>query len=282
MKDRKRLPVSIVAVVILLFIVHALNYLFFFVDDEAIPYVYAQNLLHGKGLVYNTLEGRVEGYSDFLHVWLAALNLAAVRALHLPKLSVFIIGKVFSIACAITILVLTWGILRRLRMEAAAAAIGLAFLALSPPLALWSCSSLETVPFSLTLTVLVAALIFDADAWAAGAAIVLVLQRIDGFVYAGTFIGAFLVTADRARRRAMVTRIVLPLVTAFAIYHAWRAWYFRDFLPAPLEAKILYKLKPHATLVIKAPDEGYLHRFIAVYGWPAATAVGRAGCRAVC
>ena len=48
------------------FALHAANYLYFFVDDEAIPYVFAQNLLNGKGLRYNSFEGAVEGYSDFL------------------------------------------------------------------------------------------------------------------------------------------------------------------------------------------------------------------------
>jgi hypothetical protein len=35
-----------------LFFLHALNYAYFFVDDEAIPFVCAQNLLNGHGLTY--------------------------------------------------------------------------------------------------------------------------------------------------------------------------------------------------------------------------------------
>ena len=141
MSDRPRLPVWVAGSAILLFLVHTLNYLYFFVDDEAIPYVYAQNLLHGKGLIYNTLEGRVEGYSDFLHVWFAAFVLAIVRAFSLPKVSVFFIGKGWSLACGAAIVVLTWAMLRRMRVDRTAAMTGLAFLALAPPLAVWSCSS---------------------------------------------------------------------------------------------------------------------------------------------
>jgi hypothetical protein len=273
MNEGRRLTIGVAAAAMLVFVVHALNYLYFFVDDEAIPYVYAQNVLHGKGLIYNTIEGRVEGYSDFLHVGLATFNLALVRALHLPKITVFFIGKAWSIACAGAILVLVWMVLRRLRVHAAAAMTGLAFLALAPPLAVWSCSSLETVPFALTVTVLVAALLIDADRSAAAAAILLVLERIDGFVYAGALIGAFLITTDAPRRRVMVARIVLPVAAAFTAYHAWRWWYFGHLLPAPLEAKILYKLKPHANLVVKAPDESYLRRFIGMFGWPVAGAM---------
>lgn len=273
MSADKRLPVWAAACAVLLFMVHALNYLYFFVDDEAIPYVYAQNVLHGKGLIYNTIEGRVEGYSDFLHVWLATFILAVVRALHRPKLFVFFVGKAWSIACGSGLIVLAWALLRRLRVERVAAMTGLAFLALAPPLAVWSCSSLETVPFALTVTVLLAALMVDADRWAAVVSILLVLERIDGFVYAGVLIGAFMMTADAARRRVMLTQIVLPFGIAFALYHAWRGWYFRDLVPAPLESKILYKLKPHANLVVKAPDTSYLRQFIDVYGWPAVAAV---------
>src|SRR3954465_2403446 len=71
------------------FLVYALSFLYFFVDDEGIPYVYAQNILHGKGLAYNSIEGRVEGYSDFLHVWTCTAILGAVRAAGLPKFTVF-------------------------------------------------------------------------------------------------------------------------------------------------------------------------------------------------
>ena len=270
MNGGKRLTSGLAAAAMSVFAVHALNYLYFFVDDEAIPYVYAQNVLHGKGLVYNAIEGRVEGYSDFLHIWIATANLALVRALHLSKITVFFIGKGGSIACGAAIVLLVWAILRRLRVQEAAAMASLAFVALAPPLAVWSCSSLETVPFALTVTGLVAALMFDADRWAVATAILLVLERIDGFVFAGALIFAFLVTADGPRRRAMVTRIVLPVALAFAAYHAWRWWYFRNVVPAPLEAKILYKLRPHANLVVKAPDEPYVRRFIAMFGWPAA------------
>ncbi len=273
MNGETRLPGWVAATAVLLFLVHTLNYLYFFVDDEAIPYVYAQNLLHGKGLVYNTLEGRVEGYSDFLHVWIATFILAVVRALRFPKISVFFIGKAWSMTCGMAIIVLAWAVLRRLRVERIAAMTGLIFLALAPPLAVWSCSSLETVPFALTATILVAALIFGADRWAAIAAVLLVLERIDGFVYAAALIGAFVLTADPPRRRVMLTHIVLPLALAFVAYHGWREWYFRDLLPTPLESKILYKLKPHANLVVKAPDESYLRQFVDMYGWPAAVAM---------
>ena len=133
------LPVWVGAVAAALFLVHAANYLYFFVDDEAIPYVYAQNLLHGKGLSYNTLEGKVEGYSDFLHVGLSTLILALTDAAHLPKISVFFVGKALSVLCGLAVVLMIWSILRRARTELSGAVTGLGALVLAGPLALWSC-----------------------------------------------------------------------------------------------------------------------------------------------
>ncbi len=267
------LPLWIVAVAVLLFVAHAANYLYFFVDDEAIPYVYAQNVLHGKGLSYNVLEGKLEGYSDFLHVGMAAVILAGSQAVHFPRFSVFFVGKALSLLCGIAILVVVWALLRRSRAQRTTAITALGLLALAGPLALWSCSSIEVVPFALGTMALVAALGLEWDGWTALAATFLILERIDGFVYASVLIGAFVFTATVARRREMLRRVILPVSVVFGLYHGWRWVYFRDFIPAPLEAKILYKLTRHSNLVVKAPDSLYLIRFTRVYGWPAAIAL---------
>jgi hypothetical protein len=263
-------------VAILVFAAHAANYLYFFVDDEAIPYVYAQNLLHGKGLIYNAIEGRVEGYSDFLHVWLAAAILGVVRAVHLPALSVFFFGKALSLACGLAVVTTAWVVLRRVVDNRWAIASGLAVVVLAPPLAVWSCSSLETVPFALTVILLAGALMLRLDTQAAIAAILVVLERIDGFVYAGALIGAFVAAAHPERRRAVLRRTVLPLAIAFTAYHAWRVFYFRHALPAPVASKVWYKLRPHGELVVKTPETSYIRRFANLYGWPASIAMGAA------
>ena len=52
---------------LVVFLLHAFGYLYYFVDDEGIPFVIAQNVLDGHGPVYNPQDGHVEGYSDFVH-----------------------------------------------------------------------------------------------------------------------------------------------------------------------------------------------------------------------
>src|SRR5919201_4925113 len=111
--DHPRLPIIAGAVCTLVFLIYALNFLCFFVDDEGIPFVYAQNLLRGHGLIYSRIEGPIEGYTDFLHVLIGALALALVHARHWPKLSVFFVGKALSLAAGAGSIALVFAILRR-------------------------------------------------------------------------------------------------------------------------------------------------------------------------
>jgi hypothetical protein len=255
------------AAAVLIFVVYALNFLYFFVDDEGIPYVYAQHLLRGEGLTYNGIEGRVEGYSDFLHVFLSSAILVVVRAAHLPKYAVFFIGKGISLLSAVAIVLLVWDLLRRYAIAVDGAAAGMALLALSGPLAVWSCSSLENVPFALIVTALVWSLACDRDAIAVAAVALAVLERIDGFVYAFAVVGSFAVTAPGTRRVQIIRRVAVPGVLTLMAYTAWRYWYFGSLLSAPLEAKVLYKLTGRTNIVTKAPDTAYWLRFVRVYGW---------------
>jgi hypothetical protein len=254
------------------FVVHSANYLYFFVDDEAIPYVFAQNLLNGKGLRYNSFEGRVEGYSDFLHVMAATVILGTVRLFHLDKLTVFAINGLWSLGCGVAIVWFTFGMVRRLPdIRAPGLVAGMSFLVLAGPLAVWSCSSLETATFSLLITLLAGSTLarppelhvpWAATAWATAA----LLTRVDGFVFVGTVVGSTLLISDTRQRRELVRRVVLPSLAVFALYQLWRVWYFGDVLPAPVAAKVLYKLRLHGGLLVKAPAENYARAFFGLYG----------------
>jgi hypothetical protein len=270
---RERFERCLCAVSVLVFTIFAANFLYFFVDDEAIPYVYAQNLIRGRGLVYNMLEGRVEGYSDFLHVLESAGILSVVRALGMPKVDVFFVGKAVSFLAGLSVVLLVVTIARRMSAGLSGTAGGMALLILTGPLAIWSCSSLETVPVALGVTALVWALVVEHEAIALLAGSFLILERIDGVVYAGALLGAFLLVGTGDRRRVLARRVVAPLALLFLAYHTGRFLYFGTLLPAPLEAKVLYKLMPHDQLVMKAASEPYLRRFVESIGWTTATAL---------
>lgn len=263
------------------FLCYALNFLYFFVDDEGIPLVYAQNLLRGRGLIYTTLEGPVESYTDFLHVLLDALFLGAVHLLHWPKLSVFFVGKAAALAAGAGCVVLAFLTMRRMRLSDPGTLSGLALLALSGPLAVWSCSAMETAPFALLVSLLTYFLVsgsqspepFPWDALAAVAAILVALERLDGALFSAVLLGAFIVFADRSRRIALWKRAVLPFVALLALYNGWRLWYFGNLLNLPLYAKVLYKLGPQGHIVLKGPLIPFGVRFVQIYGWTAAIIV---------
>jgi hypothetical protein len=255
-----------------IFVLHAANYLYFFVDDQAIPYVFAQNLLNGNGLRYNSFEGRVEGYSDFLAVLASAVILEAVRLLHVDKLSVFAISTLWSLGCAIAIVWVTGGMVKRVPgMRAPGLVAGMSFLVLAGPLAVWSCSSLETATFALQVTLLTASTFArapgspvprSAAVWAVAA----LLTRVDGFIFVGIVLAIALLVGDARTRRDLLVRVVLPSAAVFAVYQLWRVWYFGSLLPAPVAAKVLYKLRPHHHLLTKGPSENYARAFFGLYG----------------
>jgi hypothetical protein len=266
---RAFLWISIAAAVA--FALYASIFLCFFVDDEAIPLVYGRNLLRGRGLTYTVLEGRVEGYSDFLHVVWSAVLLGVTGWLGLSPLAPIAIGKGISFAAGIGIVLLAARMMRRSGASTPGLVSGLAFLAVSGPLAIWSCSSLETAIFALLVSAL-AAVLFAGDhlrlrlATVLGVAIV--LERIDGFLYvAGLVAGAAAV--PQLRRRELWT-CAGRLAIAVAVFHAWRYLYFGSLLSAPLAAKVLHIFAGPPQAVVNAPDETYLRSFLELYGVAAA------------
>ncbi len=259
------------------FILYASLFLCFFVDDEAIPLVYARNLLRGRGMVYTVLEGRVEGYSDFLHVLWSAVLLRLTTALGLSNLAPLAIGKGLSFIAGVTIILLTAQSMRRAGSSIPGLASGLAFLALSGPLAIWSCSSLETVIFALLVTLLAFLLFIDSPAtvdsnerWfpIAGAlalGILLLFERVDGFIYGGTLLTVALLTSRANRRRDLVVLSCALAVIAGA-YAIWRYAYFGSFVSTPIAAKVLFHFSGAENRVVEAKGESYLGGFLALYG----------------
>lgn len=262
------------SVFVAVFVVHALNYAYFFVDDEAIPFVYAQNVLDGHGLVYNPDDGPVEGYSDFLSVWIDAAILRIITVAGGSKLWAIALAKLFAFACGVALVVATFAVLtRRSHAGGMPLVVGMTFLTLAGPLAVWSWSGLETTLFALIIAALIAALL-DADRTDRRndrhillSIVAALLCRIDGFVWASALVAPFLSSVARTRRRELVARVILPALVVFVAYHAWRVWYFGELLPMPVYAKVLYKLGRRETLVSNDPSERYVIAFLKAYGW---------------
>ena len=262
-----RAPYTLTAFGVLLFFVYAINFLYFFVDDEAITMVYAQNLLRGRGLTYSDVEGTTEGYSNFLHVWIGALLIWVTDLADLPKAAVFAFGRAFSLFCGAAIVAIVARLLQRLVSDDAwAQAAALSFLALAGPLAVWSCSALETVPSAAAFTGFAAILLVGElrRIWPAAAlGIAVLLFRLDGFLGVGLALAAAFVAAPG--RRQELLKIGTILAAVFVVYNAWRWWYFGSLLSLPLQTKVLFKLLPAEGVVTRLPQAGYLERFLEAY-----------------
>jgi len=254
-----------------LFLLHALTYWHFFVDDEAITLVYARNLLQGHGLRYSMLEGPIEGYSNFLHVFTMAGVLAVVRAAGADPVWVFAAGKLVSLACGAAMVLIAWRLPRRLGCPSFVSHAVAMIVALAGPLAVWSNSTLETMPFALAYLLLVDTTLPRVERpWlSAAAAILVILLRIDGILFAAIWLAARYVAGDADTRRVLRARVVPAAALAAIVYNAWRVWYFDAWLPLPLQTKVLHKLfGSDASIVVTAPSS-YLGDALRFSGLPA-------------
>ena len=246
-----------------LFAAHAAAFLFFFVDDEAIPLIFARNLLRGRGFVYTLLEGRTEGFSDFLHVLWSAAVLGVTDSLGLSRLSPLLIGKGLSFAAGVAVIYATARILRRENVSRPGLVAGLGFLALSGPLALWACSSLEAEVFALVVTVFTGLLLAGVFWVSVALGAAAVLLRLDGPIYVFTI--ALAVAAAIPRRRRNALGVIAPIGVVTLSFHVWRRWYFHTWLSAPVAAKVLFRLGVTDGAMIKSPDASYVLGFVQSY-----------------
>ena len=212
----------------------------FLCDDAYITFRFARNLAAGRGLVFNPgVDPPVEGYSEF--AW--ALVLAGGLKL---GLSPMLLSRALSVAAGVGTLLLT----ARLLGERAAGTRrstggALLFLALAPPLAVWSTGGLATLPFALGVLGLFS-LVWRRDepaaAWKLGALSALcVLLRAEGAWWVAWTLGPAIVLGW-ARRRPVMWRRALGgaaiAVVVFGAHLAWRWATYGDWLPNTARVKV--------------------------------------------
>lgn len=208
-------------------------------EDAYITYRFARNVAEGHGFVWNVGEGPVEGFTNFLWV---LLSVGLYRlGLDLPRVT-----QGLGVVAGMVTLVYAWRFSTEiLRHRPGVALFTTALLAACGPLATWATSGLETVPFTLAVTMAV----FYASrppsgawSWSTVAAAVCLLlatlTRPEGF-------GLFLIVvaaqsvlsrwhSPRSRDAALLATVYVPL---FLLYFAWRYHTFGYFLPNTFYAK---------------------------------------------
>jgi arylsulfatase A-like enzyme len=214
----------------------------FLTDDAFISFRYSRNLAEGLGLRYNVgVEPPVEGFSNFLWIiWLALFEWV--------RLDVTFWSRITSVVCGA---LLVWRLFEfaRLRIGGGplpAITAGL-FLGTLPPMAAWSTSGLETMPFALLIFLAFESLLGDCErprvARAAGALAAIVLIRTDGPYWVALIVSASLLSSLWLRSRGLSRATAIACSFAIAVfcgYLIFRYAYFGDLVSNTARAKVAF------------------------------------------
>jgi hypothetical protein len=225
------------------FLAHAWHYAFL-TDDAYISFHYAQNLAEGAGLVFNPGE-RVEGYTNFSWVLvLAAFDLLGLRP-HLvaTPLSLLATAALWWVAVAFAARHAPRG-----HAGFAAAFVGVG-LALTPSVAVWSTSGLETRVFELLVLAGVVRLVFEDGRLSAGhtpwplASLLLglaCLTRPDSLLIAACVLTLAALWRPAQWRGRLHWAVTSALVIGLLVggHFAFRIAYYGDWLPNTYYAKV--------------------------------------------
>ena len=238
----------------LIFGVGLVDCLNFSVDDTFIPFRYAENLVAGKGLVFNPGE-RIEGYSDFLWTLLLSLFVKmgfSQRASDLALLKAAkLAGALFGLGALVVLSWLASRIRGRRPWGGYSGLIGLAVTSTGAAysFALWSVSGLETSMCAFFVTIAGAAFFAGLQShretgkvsagifqWGGLAFALAALARPEQiFVWALTLAG-LLLFVPRELRKAVVWSAA-PVILIYGIFLAWRVSYYGQLLPNTVYAK---------------------------------------------
>lgn len=210
-------------VISVLFILHAAHYWSWIEDDTFITLRYAENLVNGKGLVFN--EGqRIEGYSNLAWVLLAA----GAKSLGADPL---IVVRLAGILSGLMCLLLSWCIARKLRPEGGVELmLAPLFLAVSPVLARHSVSGLETAAYAMCFSTSLFSIMarngsLVRHVFGLASLCLLILLRPEGMVFGLLFL--VLARGSILGQRPAWMAFCIALV----LFLAWRWWYFGKLLP---------------------------------------------------
>lgn len=202
-------------------------------DDAYISFRYSKNLVEGHGLVYNPGEERVEGYSNFLYTLLIAGGIALGGVQWTYQYALWI-----NLLAGVLLLIL----IGRSRYLGLTTKIGAIFLTgITPALAFWAASGLETVPVVMVQVgiVLLVEEICRRGVQKKTVIMLGALCAVSIFLRADGFLIPLLAVLYLAVNRQKVG-IGIGAATAVAMFgqFGWRLWYYGDLMPNTYYAKV--------------------------------------------
>lgn len=204
-------------------------------DDAFITLRYAENYLHGHGLVWNIGE-RVEGYTNFL--WLLLLILGKQIGIEY-----LVSVKWLGALCSLGTITLTYFFVRDLlpkESKALGSICAGALVAGNYSLAYWSMSGLETALF-VFLSVAAFYLYHKKSYLLAPALTLALLTRPEGALLIGFIVLVGVIRARGVPRfEALVALIALIPIVPYAVF---KLAYFGDLAPNPFYAKTVWDVQ---------------------------------------
>ncbi|MFH1335373.1 MAG: hypothetical protein ABII96_02555 [Candidatus Zixiibacteriota bacterium] len=193
-------------------------------DDAFISFRYAQNLVEGKGLVYNAGE-RVEGYSNFL--W--TLFLAWGMELKLDPIDVTNTLGVISFALTIlTFIYISWRLFKDNRTWGVFLPLTALCLLAQAHFREFATGGLETSLFTFLISLGFTGLIFSKSRWGyllTGLVFVLVaLTRPDGIIFYILSLLFLILTVSTIPKR--IWYFLIPLILVYIPYYILRFLYY--------------------------------------------------------
>lgn len=247
--NRKYFGMAILGIIFFYLLVVQIKAIWFFtIDDMFIPLRYARNWVEGQGLLWNTNELPVEGYSNFSFVLIAA------SAIKLGLNPVVVLKLLGVIGLYLTV----WGIylLSRLWFVVWVACLPCIALLLYKGQIIWSVSGLETTIYQASLAFALYFLLrgqgyspypsaktevkTGCHLLSALCLLLASITRPEGVFFLVLFFALAIVDSDKSQRRSVVTSVFKATVL-FAVFYVpyffWRWYYFGHLLPNPVLCK---------------------------------------------
>ncbi len=201
------------------------------IDDSFINYRYAENMAMGNGLVFNVGE-RIEGYSS--PFWVLFLALIAFIGL-----CPILISKIVGLVCAVGIVYLLYWSLRHCSCNPLIAGIACLWFAAVSYLHIYSCSGMETIPYTFIVSCAAFLLVVSRSSLSNLLLLPAIIIGVATLRPEGILI-ALAVTLWWFGWRRQRT-VLLGLLLAWAVIAAllvWRFSYYGSFLPNTFIAKL--------------------------------------------
>jgi len=232
---KNSIPKTLLAFIILVFMIHSFYFIPFTVDDAFISFQYAKNLASGNGLTFNNGE-KVEGYTNFLLVIMEAL-------FFILGLKIILWVKLVSILAGGIIIILMYRIIcSEVGNNSTLNLLPCLVIALNSPFVLASTTGLETQLFTLAffsgLYLFLKSISSSGKIIACALLTLSILIRPEGLIIL-SIVGVFIFHKDyKSASKKDSISIIVTFLTIFVPYFLWRYAYFGEFLPNTFHAKV--------------------------------------------